>query len=262
MTQAVPIQLTQLWLKRRSAWFNSDSTLMPDLHGRSTLTRLIWVRLESNLTHDSWVEHNPGLEDIFYYLFRFLPLCTAAAELCTRQAYRYSIRRYEPAAVPGRGLRWLSLHTVTPPSEQPDDWSDNRNWISARRLWLIWANELTSTCAFIWRPLPSSCPPPGTHRCRGDTLKRRTVLQPSPCSCTLQHDHNQALPSCLMVVAPSDEIYSRVLCIKSCAESILGKCKDVAGFPQGGGSIFWRPGPIKKLITNQLWFTVLFGGED
>ena len=26
----------------------------------STLTRLIWVRVESNLTQDSWVEHNPG----------------------------------------------------------------------------------------------------------------------------------------------------------------------------------------------------------
>ena len=54
-----------------SSWLNSDSN--DDQHDStltrlisliftadSTLTRLIWVRVESNLTHDSWVEHNPG----------------------------------------------------------------------------------------------------------------------------------------------------------------------------------------------------------
>ena len=41
-----------------SSWLNSDSN---DDQRDSTLTRLIWVRVESNLTHDSWVEHNPGV---------------------------------------------------------------------------------------------------------------------------------------------------------------------------------------------------------
>ena len=54
-----------------SSWLNSDSnddqrdstlTRLISLifTADSTLTRLIWVRVESNLTHDSWVEHNPG----------------------------------------------------------------------------------------------------------------------------------------------------------------------------------------------------------
>ena len=54
-----------------SSWLNSDSnddqrdsTLTRLISfiftADSTLTRLIWVRVESNLTHDSWVEHNPG----------------------------------------------------------------------------------------------------------------------------------------------------------------------------------------------------------
>ena len=61
------IQLIHLWLKWRSAWFDSDSTHIPDFHGRlnSDLTHLIWVRVESNLTHDSWVEHNPGNNSTF-----------------------------------------------------------------------------------------------------------------------------------------------------------------------------------------------------
>ena len=53
-----------------SSWPNSDSnndqrdstlTRLISLifTADSTLTRLIWVRVESNLTHDSWVEHNP-----------------------------------------------------------------------------------------------------------------------------------------------------------------------------------------------------------
>ena len=53
-----------------SSWLNSDSndeqrdstlTRLISLifTADSTLTRLIWVRVESNLTHDSWVEHNP-----------------------------------------------------------------------------------------------------------------------------------------------------------------------------------------------------------
>ena len=55
------IQLTQLWLKLQSAWFDSDSThilefhwllnsVAREIHARR---RLIWVRVESNLTHDS-----------------------------------------------------------------------------------------------------------------------------------------------------------------------------------------------------------------
>ena len=54
-----------------SSWLNSDSndnqrdsTLTRLISwiftADSTLTRLIWVRVESNLTHDSWLEHNPG----------------------------------------------------------------------------------------------------------------------------------------------------------------------------------------------------------
>ena len=54
-----------------SSWLNSDSnddqrdstlTRLISLlfTADSTLTRLIWVRVESNLTDDSWVEHNPG----------------------------------------------------------------------------------------------------------------------------------------------------------------------------------------------------------
>ena len=54
-----------------SSWLNSDSnddqrdstlTRLISLifTADSTLTRLIWVRVESNLTHDSWVEHNPA----------------------------------------------------------------------------------------------------------------------------------------------------------------------------------------------------------
>ena len=55
------------------SWLNSDSNddqrdstltrLMSLIFtADSTLTRLIWVRVESNLTHNSWVEHNPGLQ--------------------------------------------------------------------------------------------------------------------------------------------------------------------------------------------------------
>ena len=40
-----------------SRWHNSDSN---DNQRNSTLAQLIWVRVESNLTHDLWVEHNPG----------------------------------------------------------------------------------------------------------------------------------------------------------------------------------------------------------
>ena len=54
-----------------SSWLNSDSnddqrdstlTRLISLifTADSTLTQLIWVRVESNLTHDWWVEHNPG----------------------------------------------------------------------------------------------------------------------------------------------------------------------------------------------------------
>ena len=54
-----------------SSWLNSDSNdgqrdstltqlIFLIFTADSTLTRLIWVRVESNLTHDSWVEHNPG----------------------------------------------------------------------------------------------------------------------------------------------------------------------------------------------------------
>ena len=53
------IQLTQLWLKCRSAWLNSRLIFLV-FTADSTMTRLIWVRVESNLTHDSWVGHNPG----------------------------------------------------------------------------------------------------------------------------------------------------------------------------------------------------------
>ena len=53
------IQLTQLWLKWRSAWLNSRLIFLV-FTADSTMTRLIWVRVESNLTHDSWVGHNPG----------------------------------------------------------------------------------------------------------------------------------------------------------------------------------------------------------
>ena len=53
-----------------SSWLNSDSnddqrdstlTRLISLifTTDSTLTRLIWVRVESNLTYDSWIEHNP-----------------------------------------------------------------------------------------------------------------------------------------------------------------------------------------------------------
>ena len=45
-------------LKRRSAWLNSTRLISLIFTADSTMTRLIWVRLESNLTHDSWVEHN------------------------------------------------------------------------------------------------------------------------------------------------------------------------------------------------------------
>ena len=53
------IQLTQLWLKWRSAWLNSRLIFLV-FTADSTMTRLIWVRVESNLIHDSWVGHNPG----------------------------------------------------------------------------------------------------------------------------------------------------------------------------------------------------------
>ena len=54
-----------------SSWLNSDSnddqrdstlTRLISLifTADSTLTRLIWVRVVSNLTHDSWVGHNPA----------------------------------------------------------------------------------------------------------------------------------------------------------------------------------------------------------
>ena len=54
-----------------SSWLNSDSNddqrdstltrLISFIFTTdSTLTRLIWVRVESNLTHDSWVQHNPA----------------------------------------------------------------------------------------------------------------------------------------------------------------------------------------------------------
>ena len=52
------IQFSQLWLKW-SAGFVSDSFTSLNIF---TLTRLIWVRIESNLTHDSRVEHNPALQ--------------------------------------------------------------------------------------------------------------------------------------------------------------------------------------------------------
>ena len=45
------ISVIRLWLDSYPGFFTADSTL----------TRLIWVRVESNLTHDSWVEHNPGM---------------------------------------------------------------------------------------------------------------------------------------------------------------------------------------------------------
>ena len=59
------------------SWLNSDSnddqrdltlTRLISLifTADSTLTRLIWVRVESNLTHDSWVEHNPDLLVSFF----------------------------------------------------------------------------------------------------------------------------------------------------------------------------------------------------
>ena len=59
-----------------SSWLNSDSnddqrdstlTRLISLISTadSTLIRLIWVRVQSNLTHDSWVEHNPVCESIY-----------------------------------------------------------------------------------------------------------------------------------------------------------------------------------------------------
>ena len=62
--------MTRLWLKQYpfdstdSNDVQRDSTLTRLISliftADSTLTRLIWVRVESNLTHDSWVEHNPA----------------------------------------------------------------------------------------------------------------------------------------------------------------------------------------------------------
>ena len=68
------IQLTQLWLKLQSAWFDSDSTHILEFHGLLNSVareiharrRLIWVRVESNLTHESWVEHNPAPQPWFW----------------------------------------------------------------------------------------------------------------------------------------------------------------------------------------------------
>ena len=53
-----------MWLNSDSNDDQRDSTLTRLISliftADSILTRLIWVRVESNLTHDSWVEHNPG----------------------------------------------------------------------------------------------------------------------------------------------------------------------------------------------------------
>ena len=58
------IQAVSSWLNSDSNDNQRDSTLTRLISwiftDESTLTRLIWVRDESNLTHDSWVEHNPG----------------------------------------------------------------------------------------------------------------------------------------------------------------------------------------------------------
>ena len=54
------LTLIRLWLISEGP----DSTLtrldILFFQADSTLTGLIWVRVESDLTHDSWVEHNPG----------------------------------------------------------------------------------------------------------------------------------------------------------------------------------------------------------
>ena len=59
LTQAI-----SSWLNSDSNDYQRDSTLTRLISliftADSTLTRLTWVRVESNLTHDSWVEHNPG----------------------------------------------------------------------------------------------------------------------------------------------------------------------------------------------------------
>ena len=61
LTQAV-----SSWLNPDSNDEQRDSTLTRLISliftADSTLTRLIWVRVESNLTHDSWVEYNPVFE--------------------------------------------------------------------------------------------------------------------------------------------------------------------------------------------------------
>ena len=63
----VSIQMIRLWLNSHfTLLFLIDLTptqlksqiCLPD----STPTQLIWVRVESNLTHYSWVEHNPGFD--------------------------------------------------------------------------------------------------------------------------------------------------------------------------------------------------------
>ena len=69
LTQAV-----SSWLNSDSNGDQRDSTLTQIISlifkADSTLTRLIWVRVESNLTHDSWVEHNP---DGYTYYVRIMP---------------------------------------------------------------------------------------------------------------------------------------------------------------------------------------------
>ena len=71
-----PRKIIASTLTQVSSWLNSDSNddqrdstltrlIFLIFTTDSTLTRLNWVRVESNLTHDSWVEHNPAADSSF-----------------------------------------------------------------------------------------------------------------------------------------------------------------------------------------------------
>ena len=117
-------QLTQLWLKWRLAWFDSDSFHILDIHGRlnSDSTRLGRSRVKFNSRHMTRVEHNPDAETMRH-------ICSLWNKNCSQKWTRVNPRLTGVSAErhwPGGGGR------ITPPRLTPKPMTEARR---ARRRW-------------------------------------------------------------------------------------------------------------------------------
>ena len=120
------IRLTQLWLKRRSAWFNSDSTHISDFHGwlNSDSTHLSQSRVKFDSRLMSWAQ--PWWTYYFRCSIILPPVPPLPTEVPPPDKYRYTTRQDD-------SIRAFEVSQVTNTATPPD-----RTTRSGRLRWVKW----------------------------------------------------------------------------------------------------------------------------